>query len=553
MTDSADVSKGQSAGGPGAQKNAPGPSTSGSAGVPVIELRNLSKTFGGSQALKGVDLTVLPGEVHGLLGENGSGKSTLIKIINGFHAPDPGGSFKVAGRGVSLPLAPGQFRNLGLSFVHQDLGLVSELTVLENLRVGELIAQTGAWISWRDERRNARQTFKRYDVDLDPRAIVGDLTPTERALLAIIRAVEEIRSEQTKLGSSSGLLILDEPTVFLPQEGTEQLFRIVRDIVSSGDASVLFVSHDLDEVREVTDRVTVLRDGHLQGTVVTSETSEAQLVEMIIGRRLESMALESRQLSGKEVGLSVRGLAGGVLQGVDIEIRRGEILGITGLMGSGFEDIPYFLFGARPCTEGSLSAGGVTFDLKLMSPDRAVANGFALLPADRQRDGSVPDLTVGDNVMLQMLPDYKGPYGLKRLPMSRRAHGVLGEFDVRPPDPALPYEELSGGNQQKAMLAKWLQKKPGVIFLHEPTQGVDVGARAQIFSMLGEAAHEHGACVMCASSDYEQLAAICDRVIVLGRGRIAAEISASEITKERIAEQVYNSVTLRESTMEAAS
>jgi ribose transport system ATP-binding protein len=545
MTDSADRTSGQSAAGPGA--NASGPATS---AVPVVELRNLSKSFGGSQALKGVDLTILPGEVHGLLGENGSGKSTLIKILNGFHAPDPGGELKVNGEDVSLPLAPGQFRDLGLSFVHQDLGLVLELTVLENLRVGELIAQKGAYIPWRAERRKARETFKRFNVDLDPSALVTALTPTERALLAIIRAVEEIRSEQAKRHSTSGLLILDEPTVFLPQEGTEALFRIVRNIVSSGDASVLFVSHDLDEVREVTDRVTVLRDGRRQGTVNTAQTAEAELVQMIIGRRLESMALDS-QPSGREIGLSVKGLAGGVLQGIDLELRRGEIVGITGLMGSGFEDIPYFLFGARPCSEGSLSTNGVTFDLKLMSPDRAVANGFALLPADRQRDGSVPDLTVGENVMLQVLPDYKGPYGLKRRPMRKRAHGVLGEFDVRPPDPALTYESLSGGNQQKALLAKWLQSKPEIIFLHEPTQGVDIGARAQIFAMLGDAAHGDGACILCASSDYEQLAAICDRVIVLARGRVMTEISGNEVTKERIGEQVYNSVTLRESTMEA--
>jgi ribose transport system ATP-binding protein len=546
MTDSADRASGQSATGP--EANASGPAAS--SGVPVVEMRKLSKSFGGSQALDGVDLTVLPGEVHGLLGENGSGKSTLIKILNGFHAPDHG-ELKVNGEDVSLPLSPGQFRDLGLSFVHQDLGLVPELTVLENLRVGELIAQKGAYINWRAERRDARATFKSFNVDLDPSALVTALTPTERALLAIVRAVEEIRAEQAKRHSSSGLLILDEPTVFLPQEGTQALFRIVRDIVASGDASVLFVSHDLDEVREVTDRVTVLRDGRLQGTVETASTSEAELVQMIIGRRLESMALDS-QPSGREIGLSVSGLRGGVLQGIDFEVRRGEIVGITGLMGSGFEDIPYFLFGARLCSDGSLSTSGVTFDLKLMSPDRAVANGFALLPADRQRDGSVPELTVGENVMLQVLPDYKGAYGLKRRPMRKRARELLGEFDVRPPDPALAYESLSGGNQQKALLAKWLQTKPNVILLHEPTQGVDVGARAQIFGMLGEAAHGDGACVLCASSDYEQLAAICDRVIVLARGRVMTVISGKEVTKERIGEQVYNSVTLRESTMEAA-
>lgn len=520
--------------------------------VPVLALRNLSKSFGGSQALKSVDLTILPGEVHGLLGENGSGKSTLIKILNGFHAPDPGAVLEVGGVAVPLPLAPGQFRELGLSFVHQDLGLVLELNVLENLRVSELIAQRGAWISWRSERRRARETFARYNFDLDPSVPVSELTPTERALLAIVRAVEGIRVAQHTSGSGHGLLILDEPTVFLPREGTDQLFRIVRDIVSNGDASVLFVSHDLDEVREVTDRVTVLRDGRLQGTVVTASTTEAELVEMIIGRRLSSLALEPNGLGDHAVDVSIRGLSGGVLHDIDIDVRRGEILGLTGLIGSGFEDVPYYLFGAWRCRKGTLSTHGILFDLAAMTPDRAVANGFVLLPADRQRDGSIASLPVGDNIMLQVLRAYRGPYGLRTRSMKRRAQELLHQFDVRPPDPTLTYESLSGGNQQKALLAKWLQSNPQLIFLHEPTQGVDVGARAQIFGMLGEAARS-GACVLVASSDYEQLAAICDRVIVLARGRISTEISGDEVTKERIAEQVYHSVTLRESTMEVAS
>ena len=528
------------------------PASRGAPTAPVVALHNISKTFGGAKALDGVDLMILPGEVHGLLGENGSGKSTLIKILNGFHAPDPGGTLEVGGTPVALPLVPGQFRDLGLSFVHQDLGLVPELSVLENLRVSELIAQHGAWISWRAERRRARQTFARYNFDLDPDALVSDLTPTERALLAIVRAVEGIRSAQEKHGTDHGLLILDEPTVFLPREGVEQLFRIVREIVASGYASVLFVSHDLDEVREVTDRVTVLRDGHLQGTVDTAQTSESELVEMIIGRRLADLTIEAADFSDPTVDVSVRGLSGGVLHDLDLEIRRGEIVGVTGLMGSGFDDIPYYLFGARRCRQGTLSAFGMAFDLTAMTPHRAVVNGFVLLPADRQRDASIPSLPVGENVMLQVLHRYRTPLGLRTRPMWRRARELLHQFDVRPPDPALTYESLSGGNQQKALLAKWLQTEPKVIFLHEPTQGVDVGARVQIFQMLGEAARG-GASVLVASSDNEQLAAICDRVLVLARGRVAAVISGDEVTKERIGEQVYNSVTLRESTTEVAS
>jgi len=519
--------------------------------VPVVALRHISKTFGGSKALDDVDLVIAPGEVHGLLGENGSGKSTMIKILNGFHAPDPGGALEVGGRAVALPLVPGQFRDLGLSFVHQDLGLVPELSVLENLRVGELIAQRGAWISWRRERRRALETFARYDLDLDPGAPVSELTATERALLAIVRAVEDIRLAQATHGTEHGLLILDEPTVFLPREGVDRLFRIIREIVASGYASVLFVSHDLDEVCEVTNRVTVLRDGRLQGTVDTAGTSESELVEMIIGRRLESLGLEASELTGHGVDVSVKGLSGGVVHDLEFDIRRGEIVGVTGLMGSGFDDVPYYLFGARSARAGLLTAFGMAFDLTAMTPHRAVSNGFVLLPADRQRDASVPSLPIGENVMLAVLHRYRTPWGLRTRPMRRRAQELLHGFDVRPADPQLSYESLSGGNQQKALLAKWLQTEPRAIFLHEPTQGVDVGARAQIFKMLGEAARG-GACVLVASSDNEQLAAICDRVLVLARGRLAAEISGGEVTKERIGEQVYNSVTLRESTTEVA-
>ena len=254
---------------------------------PVIALRGLSKTFGGARALDSVDMTIQRGEIHGLLGENGSGKSTLIKILAGFHAPDEG-ELEVNGVPVGLPLHPGQFATLGLSFVHQDLGLLRELTVLENLRMIEL-AQSHSWrINWRAERRKARALFEEFGVDLDPDALVNDISETDRALLAIVRATEDIRTATGE--DRRGLLVLDEPTVFLPREGVERLFAITRSIVEE-HASVLFVGHDLDEVREITDIVTVLRDGRVHGTVKTAEASEAEIVEMIIGRRLAQLEL----------------------------------------------------------------------------------------------------------------------------------------------------------------------------------------------------------------------------------------------------------------------
>jgi ribose transport system ATP-binding protein len=502
---------------------------------PRLELRNLSKSFGGTHALRGVDLTILPGEVHGLLGENGSGKSTLIKVLAGFHEPEEG-RLDIDGEEVRLPLAPGQFRTLGMSFVHQDLGLVESLSVLENLRVAEIAASRSRWrISWRGERRRARETFERYGLRLDPSATVADLKPVERALLAIVRALEEIRA----VGRGHGVLVLDEPTVFLPKEGVERLFALVRDAAAAG-ASILFVSHDLDEVLEITDRVTVLRDGALVGTVVTRETTETTFVEMIIGRQLAALGeVGHADLTEHRIGASVEGLTGRNVKDVSFEMHEGEIVGITGLLGSGFEEVPHLLYGARQAAAGRLVLRGDALDLTRLTPTGAIDAGLALIPADRKTDGSVGSLPIVENMALSVLDRYFNGVSLERRRMRRETAALMGEFDVRPNDPSLPYGAFSGGNQQKALLAKWFQTEPRLLLLDEPTQGVDVGARQQIYGIIRTAVEERGMHVLCASSDYEQLALLCDRVIVFGRGRIWRELVGADITKERIIEQCY--------------
>jgi ribose transport system ATP-binding protein len=503
---------------------------------PVVALRHISKTFGGVRALHDVDLTVRRGEVHGLLGENGSGKSTLIKVLSGFYAADSGGELEINGGPVSLPLHPGEFRGLGMSFVHQDLGLVDSLSVLENLLVGDLTSQHRWRLSWARERRRAQQTFKSFGLELDPRAKVSDLRPTERALLAIVRAVEEIRANTADDGSEYGLLVLDEPTVFLPESDRDELFAILREIAATR-ASVLFVSHDLDEILEITDRVTVLRDGTVRGTVDTAQTSDEVLVEMIIGRRLQARSIEREQTeAGKAI--SITGLTGRYARDVSLTVREGEVVGLTGLLGSGFEEIPYYVFGARSAAAGRLELDGNIYDLRGMTPSRALAAGVALVPADRQRDGSVGSLSLADNIAVPVLHKYRSRVRLNRRRMRSDVRKLLEQFDVRPPDPGLKYQSLSGGNQQKAMLAKWLQTKPSLLLLHEPTHGVDVGARQQIFQLTRKAAAD-GTAVLCVSTDYEQLAAVCDRVVVFGRGRVARELTGDQVTKERIADQCY--------------
>jgi ribose transport system ATP-binding protein len=502
--------------------------------VPVVALRHVSKNFGGALALSDVAFKVMPGEVHGLLGQNGSGKSTLIKILAGFHAAEPGAALDVNGEPVHLPLAPGQFRMLGMSFVHQDLALIPSLTTTENLRLGHL-ATTRRWrISWARERRRAAETFARYRVGIDPEAAVADVGQIQRALLAIVRAVEDLRSERGG-EPRPGLLVLDEATAFLPKQGIEQLFALIREVVAAGD-SVVFVSHNLEEVLNVTDRVTVLRDGRVVGTVRTANASHAGLVHMIIGRHLEAMEQTEPHRIPTDVVASIEDLSGPSVKGVTFHLRKAEVLGLTGLLGAGFEEIPYLMFGARRAAGGRLSIGERQYDARTMSPSAAIRSGMALVPADRQNDGSIGSLSTADNVSMQVLDSYSNNVLLNRRLLLTASQTALRRFDVRPPNPRLEYQALSGGNQQKVLLAKWLQSAPALLLLHEPTIGVDVGARAQIFAILRDAV-AHGTSIVCASSDYDQLASICDRVLVIARGSIVRELTGTEVTKERIAEQ----------------
>ncbi|MPQ99126.1 ATP-binding cassette domain-containing protein [Modestobacter sp. I12A-02628] len=517
--------------------------------TPLLQLRGLSKTFGTTKALDGVDLTVAPGEVHALLGENGSGKSTLIKVLNGFHAPDPGAELTIGGRSVPLPVPPGRFREHGLAFVHQDLALVPELSVLENLRVAHIAGSRRPWINWGAERRRARTAFGRLGLDVDIDQPVQRLGATERALLAIVRAAEEIRDARERATAEHCLLVLDEPTVFLPEEGTALLFRLVRDLVADGRTSVLFVSHDLDEVLAHTDRVTVLSDGRLRGTADTAAVTVPQLIEMIVGRPVQSPVPTEHagHTPERPVHAGVTDLHGGVLAGLSFTVGAGEVVGLTGLAGSGYEDVLPALYGARPGASGTLRLPDAALDLATSTPAAALAHGVVFVPADRARDGAAGELTVLENMTLPVLAEFRGRAGLDRRRLLARGRQLTETHDVRPRDPRAVYGSLSGGNAQKALLAKWLQTGPRLVLLHEPTQGVDIGARTHIHDQLASAARG-GAAIVVASSDYEQLATLCDRVLVLARGRVVEQLAGPALTRERIADRVLGSVTLHEAT-----
>jgi ribose transport system ATP-binding protein len=510
----------------------------------LLELADVSKSFGGARALAGVDLRVRAGEVHGLLGQNGSGKSTLLKVLAGFHQPDAG-RLVVRGEEVPLPLAPGAYRELGMAFVHQDLGLVPELSVCENLIVARLGAGVQRRVRWRTEHARAADALARHGLGaIDTRAPVASLTQMQRALLAIVRAVEELRADD----HAHPLLVLDEPTAFLPRQGIEQLFALVRGLVERG-ASVLFVTHDLDEVMELCHRVTVLRDGRLAGTAVVSETSADALVELIVGRRLAALAQRAASTAPPTGGaaatprLRVADVRGRYVHGVELELRAGEILGVTGLLGSGFEELPHLLFGSRPA-RGTLALDGTApIALERLTPARAVELGIALVPSDRPLDGVVGALSVTDNVTMTRLDAHRRGPLLARRAMRATARELGERFAVVPNEPGMPLGALSGGNQQKVVLAKWLQRDPRLLLLDQPTQGVDVEARRQLFDAIAGAARR-GAAVLCASADYEELAALCDRLLIVARGRVVRELGREQLSKELIAEHVLTSTSL---------
>jgi ribose transport system ATP-binding protein len=406
---------------------------------------------------------------------------------------------------------------------------VPSLSVLENLRLGELAASRAPLVRWRRERERARAALGRLGVEIDPAARVAGLSPVERALLAVVRAVEELR--RAGAGGTGGVLVLDEPTVFLPRAETARLFGLLREVAAAG-AGVLLVSHELAEVRGVADRATVLRDGRNVGTRAVAGVTEPELAELILGRPPEAAEPAERTVE-RGADVSVTALAGGPLRDVSLSLAAGSVVGLTGLAGSGYRDVGYLLFGARRAAAGRLRLGGASLDLAVLTPPRALADGIVLVPADRLRHGCVASLPVADNLALPVLGRLRGRIGLSPRRLARHARPLLERFGVTPAEPGLSYGALSGGNQQKALLAKWLQAAPRLLLLDSPTQGVDVGARRQILALVREAA-AGGASVLYASDDHAELAAVCDRVLVLAGGRIAHEVAGAALSEETL-------------------
>jgi ribose transport system ATP-binding protein len=523
---------------------------------PAVELRDISKDFGSNRALDHVNLTIDQGEVVGLVGQNGSGKSTLVKILSGVHVPEPGGRLFVSGEEVPLPLAPGQASQIGLSFVYQNLALAPGLTVLENLTLGQRVAAGGraAWapINWHGEKRAAAAVLKRYGVRLNLDQRTGELPPVDQARLAIVRAAEDLTRYRTRSGYKHSVLVLDEPTVFLPEEDVEQLFDLIRTVKAEG-AAVLFISHDLVAVRSITDRVVVLRDGRVVADVPAGGYDEQALVDHIVGTPAQpagsSAAEEARPvetaLAPKEPAgagrapkrgenVVVEHLAYERLADLSFEIGAGEILGMAGLIGSGAEELPYLLFGAHQASGGTLRLGGKTLDLSRLSPQRTVRERIALVPADRQVFGLSEHLTLWENIVMLVEDEYYRGGVFRRGELVALAREAVDRFLIRPPLPHAVTATFSGGNQQKALLAKWLIARPQLLLLHEPTQGVDVGARRDIYRFVKSAAALDQTAVLWVTTDFGELAEVCDRVIVLSEGRPVTTLTGEELSDDAI-------------------
>lgn len=500
----------------------------------LLHLEGLSKAFGATRALDDVSLTVQEGQILGLIGRNGSGKSTLIKILSGFHSPDAG-RLTMAGRAIALPMRPDEVRRAGLSFVHQDLGLLPDFSVVENLRIGRFQTRRSGLIDWRSERRVVDEALQRFGVRARSTTLVGALPVVDRALVAIVRALLDFEhGDASEL--HDGVLVLDEPTAYLPRDGVERLFAAAREVVAAGNG-VVFVSHRLDEVMDLTDRVAVLRDGLLVGEAETKSIDENRLIEMLLGRAMEDF-YPVQHAEKRETAIEVDSLTGQVATDISFIAHRGEILGLTGLSGAGHEEIPYLLFGASAARRGRMSVGGARVEVAAVSPRNAMDLGIALLPADRQSASGCQEASVAENLSLPVLGEFTSAGRVLRRPLLNRVSELLEQFDVNPRDPFRRMNQLSGGNQQKALLGKWMQRTPPVLLLHEPTQGVDVGAKKDIFAKV-QAAADAGAAVIISSVEYEDLANLCHRVLVLRDGRIACELRGDELNEDRLINESF--------------
>lgn len=489
----------------------------------AITVERLSKAFGATQALDGVSFTVAPGEVRALIGQNGAGKSTLVKIFGGYHAPDAG-EISLWGNKLRLPIS--NPASHGVAIVHQDLGLVDELSVWENIGVGTSFdGKLLAPLSKRAARSKVRKLIARFDQPFGPDDKVGSLEPAQRSIVAILRAIGEMDAHDR----AETLLILDEPTSRLFGEDVERLLDFIRLIAGAG-SSVILVEHHLQHVLDAAHSVTVLRSGQVVGTYPVGEVSIPELVHLMLGYEAGHVTASapSPGRSDAAPALSVNGLSGNVVTELSFSAGLGEVVGVTGLAGMGQEEIPYLLAGATKRASGEVMVEGKAVGPSLRD---ALRNKMVLVP--NRAEGIWLEATATENVTLPVLNEVGSALRMVRSRQEGRTAALLEEFDVTPRDPTLPMSAFSGGNQQKVLLAKWLQTKPRVLLLDSPTRGVDAGGRIAVLQLIRNSASA-GCAVVIASEDAEELTEVCDQILVLRDGELIATLREAELSVPNI-------------------
>jgi rhamnose transport system ATP-binding protein len=488
----------------------------------LLELTGISKAFAGAQALRGVSFDLQSGEVHALVGENGAGKTTLVKVIIGAHQPDDG-TIVIEGRTVAA-LDPVQARGLGIAAIHQQPALFPDLTVAENIAIA--LEPGGPWrrIRWGRRRARARSLLERIGAEIDPETEVRRLSMPEQQLVEIARA----------LGANARILIMDEPTASLSDKEVDRLFRVIADLKAAG-VGMIYISHRIEELPKVADRVTALRDGQLIGTRRMEDVSRGELIRMMVGRELSAVFPKTNVEPGEMI-LEVQGLgcAASGICGVDLSVRAGEILGLAGLVGAGRTELAGILFGLTPADSGTVRLRGrpVVID----SPAQAVALGIAYVPEDRRRHGVILEMATAANATLATLSAVSR-FGFLDFTRERAtAAHLVDKLGIKTSSLETPVTNLSGGNQQKVALARWLAANPALLILDEPTQGVDVGAKAEIHRLMSQLAGA-GLAIVMISSDLPEILGMSDRIAVMHGGTVVAVLNRAEATQELILER----------------
>jgi ribose transport system ATP-binding protein len=497
-------------------------------GEVAVAIRDLSKSFGPTRALDAVSFTVRRGEIHGLLGGNGSGKSTLIKILAGIYRADPGGTITLsAGELAADSLRPAVARHYGLRFVHQNPGVFPALSVAENMAIGVGFPRRAGQIRWSALHRRTAELLDRFEVDARPGDLLETLRPAEQTMVAIARALQD--------DGDTAVLVLDEPTASLPRHEVGLLLDALGRYAARGQ-TILFVSHRIDETLTTVDAITVLRDGRHVITRPAAGLTEAELIRHIVGRPLDRVFPPARAKNDAPTFLSVSGLSAGPLRDVSFHAARGEVVGIAGLLGSGRSRLLRTLFGANRAEAGTVLLDGQP--LAARTPAAAMAAGVAYIPEARETDAAYPELSVRENLSMGQIGTYFRHGILHRAPERHDAEASVAQFSIKSEGLEQPLSTLSGGNQQKVILARWLRRSPRLLLLDEPSQGVDVGARADVYAAV-RAAADTGTTTLIVSSDFEELVQACDRVLVLRDGRIVEQLEGEALDSARLGDIVY--------------